>query len=362
MRKTFYLHIGHYKTGTTALQTFLTGNQRKLMRQGLDYPADMRVHSKHSKLAFSIYRKAGVETLMHGYRDPTPPEDVWARMFDYVTASRAPHVLVSTEEFMRMGAHPRAGEILAEIIEGARDRFDFRVIAYLRSPGAHLRSWYNQLVKMKTAPPDFNTAVTQVMEPIHYDYALAMKPWLEIFGEGAVTLRPYQKGMPDGDGLFRDFLSQLGVAYDRTPPGGWRMPERDVNPRLDERTLELHRAMRDAGLPERLRDWIAHRAEKLLLDTPFEPADFSEIVVRARAGLAALETLPGNSMETAAFVADLPTSDPVWQAELTRMVTVLLREQDILRTRLQSRNTELLARMKATETRLDALERRLSSE
>lgn len=37
MRKILYLHIGHYKTGTSALQAFLTDNQRKLMRRGLDY-------------------------------------------------------------------------------------------------------------------------------------------------------------------------------------------------------------------------------------------------------------------------------------------------------------------------------------
>ena len=109
MRKTIYLHIGHYKTGTTALQVFLARNRAKLLRRGLGYPEKICNHAKHSKLAFSLYHATGVDTLMHGYRDATPPEEIWAQIFAAARASKAPKLLVSSEEFMRLGAHPAAG-------------------------------------------------------------------------------------------------------------------------------------------------------------------------------------------------------------------------------------------------------------
>ena len=362
MRKTLILHVGHFKTGTTALQVFLMENRKALLRRGLDYTGEGLTHAKHSRLAFSIYRQAQVDTLMHGYREPTHPRAVWQQLFDAALASKAPRVLVSSEEFMRMGAYPRAAEILAEIIAPARAQFDFRVIAYLRSPGAHLRSWYNQLVKMNTAPPDFNTAVTGVMEPVHYDYALAVQPWVDIFGAEAVTLRPYLEGMRHDGGLFRDFLDTLGLEYDRPPLAGWKTPTRDVNPRLDDRLLELNRILREAGMDASLRDWIMDREGKALPQAT-GAASFEAIAARSATGLAALEGLPGNGLaETGVagdFAADRPLPDPPWRAELARMVTMLLRDQEFLRRRLNSQNADLTARLGAAEDRIAALERRL---
>ena len=81
MQKTLYIHIGHYKTGTTALQVFASRHQAMLAEtHGLDYPS-VRIHNaKHSGYAFALYKAAGVETLMHGYSDPTPPEPIWAEL------------------------------------------------------------------------------------------------------------------------------------------------------------------------------------------------------------------------------------------------------------------------------------------
>ena len=359
MRKTLVLHVGHYKTGTTALQVFLAQNRKALLRRGVDYAEEFLVHAKHSKLAFSIYRKAQIDTLMHGFRDPMEPETAWARMFEYVAASKAPCVLVSSEEFMRMGAHPQAAEILRRIVESARAEMDFRVIGYLRSPGAHLRSWYNQLVKMNTQPPDFNAAVTGMMEPVHYDYELAVKPWADIFGTEAVTLRPYLEGMRSNGGLMRDFLAQLGVDFDRAPAvGGWQMPSRDVNPRLDDRLLELTRAMQEAGLDADLRTWILQRESRKLPDAG-GPAEFDAIATRSLSGLQALSSYGLAEDVLQDFSDDRVQPDPQWQAELARMTAVLLRDQEFLRRRLNTQNADLTARLRATEDRLVALERRL---
>lgn len=355
--KTLHIHVGHYKTGTTALQGFLAGNAKKLRRHGLDYAELFRHFDKHSKFAFSLYRGAGVQTLLHGYSDPTPGEKVWAQLFEAVLASPAEHVLISSEEFMRLGAHPAAAERLRAIIAGAPEGIAFRVIAYLRSPGAHLRSWYNQMVKMSAATSDYNTAVCQVMEPVHYDYALALRPWIDIFGARAVIVRPYEEGFRRDGGLFRDFLGLFGFDYDR-PPGvrGWALSEADPNPRMDDRLLELTRALHLANVPEELAHWVTHRAGVVLQQQDAElragAKSFEAVAAEGQAGLAALKDLPGCAVDVERFAQDLPKPEAPWSADLGLVLATLLREQNLLRERMQERTAELRARIAALEAQM----------
>ena len=88
MKKTLFLHIGHFKTGTTALQVFLSNNQAFLARNDLFYAETRRHLSKHSDFAFSLLHATGVKTLMHGYDKPEEPEDLWQTLFDEVRRSR----------------------------------------------------------------------------------------------------------------------------------------------------------------------------------------------------------------------------------------------------------------------------------
>ncbi|MFW2545279.1 hypothetical protein ACN2XU_21840 [Primorskyibacter sp. 2E107] len=356
-RKTLFIHVGHYKTGTTALQVFLAHNARKMRRHGVDY-AELHQHNyKHSMFAFALYRAAGVRTLMHGYNHPIDPETLWARLFDTVEASPAERVLISSEEFMRLGAYPAAAGRLKAIVDEARGRIDIRIIAYLRSPDAHLRSWYNQMVKMSAATSDYNRAVCQVMEPVHYDYALALRPWAEIFGPEAVTVRHYREGFRRDGGLFRDFLPLIGFDYDK-PPGrrAWFKPEEDVNPRKDDRLLELSRALHLADVPKNLRPWIEKRAGDMLEKQDAEIADgarsFAAVINEVKTGLAGLQALPGCDVDIEAFYNDLPRPEEPWRGELGFVLATLLREQNMQRESLHKRMVELRDRVDALEARL----------
>ena len=75
------VHIGHYKTGTTALQVFCAANRDLLARQGLLYAERPLKHAKHSALALCLLHQAGVTTLMHGYQANRPAADLWADIF-----------------------------------------------------------------------------------------------------------------------------------------------------------------------------------------------------------------------------------------------------------------------------------------
>jgi len=352
MRKTLFFHIGHFKTGTTALQLFLASNPEFLTRNGLEYALAFRKHAKHSALAYAIYRAAGVQTLMHGYDDPTPPEDLWPLLFDYVRACEEPKVVISSEEFMRLGAFAEARAMLPRLVAPAKD-IDIRVIAYLREPRAHLRSWYNQLVKMGQDVPDFNSAVCHGIESIHLDYAQALRPWIETFGADNVIVRPYPEPRRSDSDLIADFLSVFGVAL---PEQGVSIPRTDPNPRLDDRVLDLVRLMQNAGIPQKAVRVMTKRAIAF-----FDAQDrlasgdgttFEDVIRRSREGLSLLKDLPHSTIDPEAFGRRLPEPDATAHLAQTRLAGFLISELSLLRRQLDTALPELAGRLDAVEAQL----------
>lgn len=351
MTQTIYLHIGHYKTGTTALQAAMRTNARSLSRQGLHYVSGIRYQDKHSGLVFSILRAAGVTELMHGYAHKTPPQAVWNKLFDEARQFSGKDIVVSTEEFMRIGAYPDAREILREIIAPVRAEFDFRIIVYLRAPLSHLQSWYNQLVKMNIGPvPSFNAAVCDLMEPVHYDYAQALAPWIDIFGPDALIVRPYTDDLRQEGALFADFLS----VFDMVPSMWTKAPSRVSNPRMDDNQVEIARVMQAAGASEELIARVQGRASRLREETKRgSGTDMLDVAARAREGLDALAALPGNSVDAASFAQELPllNSDTHGEdiATLTDLVVFLFVDINLLRTNLHNTQAGILKRLVALE-------------
>ncbi|MGJ8624455.1 MAG: hypothetical protein ACSHW1_17040 [Yoonia sp.] len=353
MARTLYLHIGHYKTGTSALQAILSRNAKKLRRNGLHYVEKNRKHAKHSKLAFSLLHAISVTELMYGYSSDATPQAVWKTLFDDVKSSPADAVLVSTEEFMRLGAHPDAVAILREIVASVRGEIDIKVIAYLRGPQAHLESWYNQLIKMNKMPvPPFNTAVREVMEPVHYDYELALAPWIEIFGPEAMIVRTYSDALRQEGALIRDFLSIFGL----DPNIKLDLPEADVNPRLPRRNVEIRRVMQLAGALEVDIERACARAD--LTAKKFDRGrdqDFSAVQLRARDALNRLQETLGPSVNLSDLLNDLPQPHEVSKQDvedLSNLVMFLAADIQVLRTNMHQRQADLMARVAALEDAL----------
>lgn len=352
-RKTLYLHIGHFKTGTTALQVLLYENRSVLARYGIDYLEHGCNLAKHSDYAFPILKAAQVDTLMHGYKCRTEPGKLWSGLFQAVRSSPHHTCLVSSEEFIRIGAYPAAIEQLRKLAELAGEDIDIRVIAYLRPPDSHLRSWYNQLVKMKVPVPAFNEAVIRVIEPIHYDYGLALRPWIDIFGKQAVTVRVYDPAMRQGDALFRDFLSIFNITLRK-----WRfkLPVKDPNPKLDDSVLELLRMMRSAGFSEPMITRAQKRAEKYLQaeseSQALKAEQFVEISQRAAEGVDALKQFEISDRDISLLQANLPVPQRPEEDRFLRQIGLLVSEMQHMHARLMRSDRELNARMDALEKRI----------
>lgn len=357
MKKTIILHIGHFKTGTTALQVFMAQNAERFREAGLHYAESHLKNAKQSALAFSLFHAVGVRELMHGYDDDTPPETLWRKFFDEARRRPEPAVLASSEEFMRLGAWPEAADRLHRIIISAAGEFDFRVIAYLRPPQAHLRSWYNQLVKMRQKIGDFDSAVQVGMEPVHLDYALALRPFFEMFGARAVTLRLFDDALREENRLFIDFLAALGLP---APPAGLVWPQNDPNPRLDDRLLEIVRIAQNAGLPGPAVRALAERAsahfDAEAARLPTVAAGFEAVAEQTRRGIETLAAIKGEEFDTAPLLAALPRPQASDSQQPGELLGFLLEEYARMQHRQRKKFSDHSARIEALEARLAALD------
>ncbi len=357
MNKTLYIHIGHYKTGTTALQVFFDQSERFLKQNGFQYPRTWYHNSKHSAFAFSILRAAGVQKLMYNYDDPITPQDMWGELFDTIMRSKVPNTLISSEEFMRIGQFPDATSILQDIFEHRPDDLTIKAIAYLRDPASHLNSWYNQLIKMNFPVADLNAAVDGDIERIHYDYRQALSPWIDTLGQENVIIRPYIHDKEAPDALHMDFFKALGIIL----PEGSVQVERDPNPRMDDRVLELVRVMQNMGLPRPTITAIRNNSRQFLehQDTLRYGGDngIDAVRERARAGLEWLEQLDDCSVPTQDYVKRLPAPIPQQTVDFTLLLGFVFSEFIQLRQRVNNAGLmDLNARITALEERLNSRE------
>lgn len=195
MKRNLFLHIGSHKTATTFLQNSFANNTVVLAGLGILYPQSGLIHQAHFKLSGELRDRTLVERPLEML-----PE--WSALFAEIDASPLPNVLISSEDFS--WADPQRLSILSQ-------RFDVRIVFYLRSPDSHLESYYNQLVK------DFVTRETRTIETYVAEEALAfldtskvLRPWAQVFGDAAIQLRIFEKAsLPDG--ILPDFLSVLGA-------------------------------------------------------------------------------------------------------------------------------------------------------
>lgn len=352
--KILNIHIGHYKTGTTALQSILHYNHRFLRKHGLDYCKVVENRCKHSILAFSIFRAAGVQSLMHGYTQKHAPEALWQELYTYVKKSRHKQVIVSTEEFARIGGFPAAGRLLKNMIALAPPDIEIRVIAYVRPPHEHLKSWYNQLIKMGIKTPDFNTAVARFIEPVHFDYSCFLQPWIDACGAENVIVRRYPGFGTDGTAILRDFLQTIGKAD--VPAHSMALPDEVINPRVREETLELLRVMQNMDIDKNIIQWTEGRAHRYLAAqkqmVPDITRQFENVVHRSGLGLEILDQLPRSDVSLASLSEALPAADPDRFAEYADLQGFLLNEINTLRKRMHAEMADLYERVSALEQTL----------
>ncbi len=181
------LHIGTHKTGTSALQTFLSRNPEALEQAGARYVQSARSAGKaHHELPWAIRGKHGAEM------------SAWQDLRAELDANSTFENIVSSEGFWFVDpAAVRAG------LEGVRD---IKIVMYLRRQDKYLQSLYKQAVAggRKTGFADWLER-----SRARGDYLAVVDRWAAQFGAGALVIRPYESGGRTID-VVEDFAGIVG--------------------------------------------------------------------------------------------------------------------------------------------------------
>jgi hypothetical protein len=187
------IHIGTHKTGSTALQQFLSSHPRFLAKCGIHYAAS-RPAIKASALVHAIRvddrRKTQDYMISHSTR----------------ARRKGTHTLiVSAEGLYAMALVPalcrretcpalidRDAVFISRFAASLPDQIsDVRVVGYFRRPDLFAESWYNQQVKYGSLFAGEFHEFLELIRPALL-YSRHMNLWANVFGRESCTVRVYE--------------------------------------------------------------------------------------------------------------------------------------------------------------------------
>ena len=284
-KKILYVHIGHYKTGSSAIQDYCSAHAAELGQYGYLYPATARPRgnpTNHGHLSLSVARKHGF-VPPPWYGENVGADEAWAALAAEINASPHRKIILSSEEFVQLALRKDHAAAIGELAQRLAP-YDTRILFYMREPLSLLKSWYNEVNKGPSGTRNFPTFFTALNADFLGQGAIWSR-FAEAFGRENMITRGYGD---IGQAHIAGFMRAIGCGHD---PAEMRRLVNTAQP-LD--ALEKRRLAKTA--------------------LPFEAASFSHIndinAFRSRAlrisreyDATARETgLPNRSVLTAAAV------------------------------------------------------------
>lgn len=272
--KRLYIHIGRAKTGTTALQKFLSDNPEPLSLHKVKYAETGRYYNTHHPLAWSLHLEAAErgdgrywKRASRYARLDKQPNDYWISLRNEIETSPYDTFVVSSEEFgVVLDLHLTA-PLLAEFLEGV----DVGIVVYFRRQDDFLQSLYNQAVKGNEDryTLGFWDYVNPILKVGGADCMKVLLPLSDALGKENIKVRVYEKEQFRED-IFDDFLSVLGLEG----ASGFIKPQGVQNPQLPSDLLPIIRNMNripmDTDMRSHLLKFLNRRYAK---EVPFTSHD-----------------------------------------------------------------------------------------
>lgn len=206
--KDLYLHIGHHKTGTTCIQHFLAGNRSQLANDGYLYPRTGELDQAHHLLAISVNKNKDFIQILD-----KSAEEYWSDLFFEADQSGCNKVIVSSEEF----SNNINSDSIEEIKQYTENKFNVRVILYIRRIDELVQSIYKQLVKFYGVRCELPFDINAPYVVNNIDFYSKINLWGDVFGKDRITLRIFEIGILRHNPVY-DFLSTVGYSGDLLDP------------------------------------------------------------------------------------------------------------------------------------------------
>lgn len=264
--KRVILHIGTFKTGSTALQFHMHQNRKLLIKNGFYYGDYFDNYYLHSNLCYGLLREAlTAHGVFEKYKShprflnvAEEPNAVIGRMKE--NASNCRNIIISCEAFFADAFRTLVG-LRTEIMDKEKksiNRFmrerlrellsefseEVLIVCYLRRQDLLIESQYNQYCK-NIWYGDENYILPTFMEfvalkPIELNYFSELEEWHEIFDNAVFIIRPYEKG-ETGYNSITDFYKNVLKIDDEEMKKFEYIEEMKMNLRLDRNVLEYKR-------------------------------------------------------------------------------------------------------------------------
>ena len=223
MKKTLFVHVGTHKTGSSAIQRFLTENRDRLENYGYKYDFINKDEINHC--AFDFVNEGKGLRLDNGFNYIFSCENL------YIDFDQIKYFLLD-----------KANE------------FEIKIIIYLRRQDAMKQSVYNQVVKT-----GFFSG--KIYQEHHYNlnYYVFLDKVAQLFSKENIIVRPYEKSQFVGGSIYADFLNILDIKLS----SDFRVDDSVVNPSLSHDGLEYCLYINKLNLPVALKDQINRKVIKL---------------------------------------------------------------------------------------------------
>ncbi|GHF25010.1 hypothetical protein GCM10017044_19730 [Kordiimonas sediminis] len=228
--KTFFLHIGPYKTGTTALQVFFAQNMHALQARGITYlPLGLIDQARQGKITAGNGAFVARSLLPSGHEMSlaNKRKAIFSDLQHKLQSLDTKAALLSSEFFCDVNRTDmtRFKDFLSKA------GFQLHILMCVREQASYLESYYIQRVKRhhQTQKPVqyFADAPYKTIEHLHYgSYAENLG---KIVGQSNISVCRYPQ-----ENIFDTFCNMMGTSLD-----GLSIPDRQVNVSLSPENLAI---------------------------------------------------------------------------------------------------------------------------
>lgn len=156
------LHIGNHKTGSTAIQTSFSLNEKALADSGILYPETGRIKNAHHLWSLNMRR-----VTVPGFKDVIDIEELIVQLQEEISVKNPNIVFMSSEEFFPANINDYSN------ISKLFDLFDsVEVVCVLRNQVEHIESGYkfSVLWELISEKSDFNEYLESQLTSGYHNY------------------------------------------------------------------------------------------------------------------------------------------------------------------------------------------------
>ena len=220
------IHIGTEKTGSTAIQEYLSGAGEKFRDAGIHVCTSAGKGNNRALPAAFMSADKTDDYLRAQKIEARAPRATWkARLLHSFSkevqdaGANADAFLLSSEHFQSRLTSP---EEVVELHSFLATLFDeFEIICYLRRQDQMALSRYSQALRAgytPASPLPRRTGKGAHRVPHYFDFESLLNRWADAFGEQSIKPRVYSRAALDEGDIVSDFLVAIGVASPRETP------------------------------------------------------------------------------------------------------------------------------------------------